>query len=246
MTHPTDSLYKVGWRISDEFVSIERLAGDELEHNPAVLNELQRFELWAINLGLYHSGHSSLDYRLRDSTLVFGYSLDLLHDLERALRQFKDALTEINFPRDDTSLHIGSNDEVLLREEDSDEEDLSSYQMEAPTEALFLNIVSTVDKLYRLAFKIRNPAMRFGLSKATSYSEMDPDTGRDLIKEFAILDIRHAKATISILAEAEGKVWVVKTPPSDQSHFHTTRISTKDANGAISSRNLKTLNSNVA
>ncbi|KAJ5602040.1 hypothetical protein N7510_011574 [Penicillium lagena] len=198
MTYPTpDTLYNVGWRISDDFLSIEQLVRDEIKRNAAVLNELQRFELWATNLGLHHSGQSSLDYRLRDSDLVFNYALDLLYDLERALRQLKDSLTDyhgdIEISKDDTHPHINSDGRVLFSKEDSDEEDLSSYQKEAPTEAVFHNIVSTVDKLYRLAFKIRNPAMRFGLSKAASYSETDLETGRDLIKEFAILDIRHVQ-----------------------------------------------------
>ena len=78
-----------------------------------------------------------------------------------------------------------------MDEEDSDEEDFSSNQVEPPTEAFFVNIVSTIDRLYRLAFKIRNPAMRLGLSKAKSYSEKDPETGQDLIEEFANFDLQH-------------------------------------------------------
>lgn len=82
-----ESLCTVGWRVSDQFVSVERSAKEQAKNDPAVLNELQRFELWATNLGLYHSGHSSLDYRVRDAPLVYNYALDLLRDLERALRQ---------------------------------------------------------------------------------------------------------------------------------------------------------------
>lgn len=52
-------------------------------------------------------------------------------------------------------------------------------------------MVSTIDKLYRLAFKIRNPALRLGFSKAVNYSQKDPETGRDLIEEYAEFDLRH-------------------------------------------------------
>lgn len=50
-------------------------------------NEMQRFELWARNLGLYTGGHSSLDYRFRDAQLLFDHTLGLLEDLARLLSQ---------------------------------------------------------------------------------------------------------------------------------------------------------------
>lgn len=43
----------------------------------------QRFELWAVNLGLSHEGHSSLDYRFRDAPSLFNLAHKLLRDLER-------------------------------------------------------------------------------------------------------------------------------------------------------------------
>jgi hypothetical protein len=48
---------------------------------------MQRFELWARNLGLYTGGHSSLDYRFRDAQLLFDHTLSLLSDLARILTQ---------------------------------------------------------------------------------------------------------------------------------------------------------------
>lgn len=45
-------------------------------------NESQRFELWATNLGLYHQGHSSLDYRFRDANSVYDFAYKLLLDME--------------------------------------------------------------------------------------------------------------------------------------------------------------------
>jgi hypothetical protein len=57
----------------------------EPEYQPAVSNEMQRFDLWASSLGLYHTGHSSLDYRFRDSPPMFQYALGLLKDLVETL-----------------------------------------------------------------------------------------------------------------------------------------------------------------
>ena len=86
MQHP-ETLRQAGWGITNDLALVQRLVKDDLGHRSAVTNELQRFELWATNLGLLHTGHSSLDYRLRDSKLVFDYALFLLVDLERAIRQ---------------------------------------------------------------------------------------------------------------------------------------------------------------
>ena len=91
MTDSTpETLYEIGWRIRDQCVNVKQLTEDENDQTPAVLNELQRFEVWAINLGLYHRGHSSFDYRCRDSPHVFSYALSLLHDLDRELQQCKE------------------------------------------------------------------------------------------------------------------------------------------------------------
>ena len=49
--------------------------------------EMQRFQLWAINLGLYRQDHSSLDYRLRDNEVVRSFTIDLLASLVEALRE---------------------------------------------------------------------------------------------------------------------------------------------------------------
>ena len=47
--------------------------------------EMQRFQLWAINLGLYRQDHSSLDYRLRDNEIVRSFTRELLTSLIEAL-----------------------------------------------------------------------------------------------------------------------------------------------------------------
>ena len=47
--------------------------------------EMQRFQLWAINLGLYRQDHGSLDYRLRDNEVVKSFTRELLRSLIEAL-----------------------------------------------------------------------------------------------------------------------------------------------------------------
>lgn len=85
MQHP-EALRQAGLTITNDLIWVEGLVKDDLELRSTVANERQRFELWASNLGLHHTGHSSLDYRLRDSKLVFDFALSLLVDLERAVQ----------------------------------------------------------------------------------------------------------------------------------------------------------------
>ena len=47
--------------------------------------EMQRFQLWAINLGLYRQDHGSLDYRLRDNEVVRSFTRELIRSLIEAL-----------------------------------------------------------------------------------------------------------------------------------------------------------------
>lgn len=52
---------------------------------PAVESEMQRFLLWATNLGLFHHDHSSLDYRLRDNETVRSFTKTLLLNIIESL-----------------------------------------------------------------------------------------------------------------------------------------------------------------
>lgn len=48
----------------------------------ALDDELGRFRVWSGNLGALQKGHSSLDYRLRDSPLLLSNVLKLLDELK--------------------------------------------------------------------------------------------------------------------------------------------------------------------
>lgn len=50
-------------------------------------DELERFQLFAANLSLIHSGHSSLDYRLREADLLGSTVRRLLQDLVDSLNE---------------------------------------------------------------------------------------------------------------------------------------------------------------
>jgi hypothetical protein len=75
--------------------------------------------------------------------------------------------------------------------DDSEENDLESSDDESIADLLLSSTTANIDKLYRLSFKIRNPAMRLGFSKSLKYQEFDPETGVNLMDQFREHDQRH-------------------------------------------------------
>ncbi|KAL3477340.1 hypothetical protein BJX99DRAFT_257591 [Aspergillus californicus] len=155
-----------------------------------LVTESQRFQLWASSLGLYHTGHSSLDYRFRDSPPLFEYAFTLLGDMLGALS------TLMALANGDTTGPSGGTVTTVVTDgstisDDSSEEDFSSYKVE-PLENEYIAIVFiTMDRLYALSFKIRNPAMRTGLSRALTYTQVDQESGVDLIASFRQWDLQY-------------------------------------------------------
>lgn len=90
---PPGRLAEVGANISRLFDSLEHIDHKKLQVNSGnsttLEHEAERFELWAVNLGLHHFGHSSLDYRLREVDLLQDTFRTLLIDLEKSLMQSK-------------------------------------------------------------------------------------------------------------------------------------------------------------
>lgn len=54
---------------------------------PSLEDEFGRLRVWSGNLGALQKGHSSLDYRLRDSPLLSSNALKLLQELEQNLAE---------------------------------------------------------------------------------------------------------------------------------------------------------------
>lgn len=105
-----EPLATIGQRINYSFETLAAIIN--LEHEKGSLwvaleNESQRFHLWATNLGLYHTGHSSLDYRFRDAPLVYSFAQKLLKDLERYLFIGKIGFLRVRTPRHEQSQACG-------------------------------------------------------------------------------------------------------------------------------------------
>ncbi|KAH8429084.1 Serine/threonine protein kinase [Aspergillus melleus] len=185
-----ETLASIATKVRNGFVRAgHSVAGGNLEDNSRLVNQTQRFELWAKNLGLYHLGHSSLDYRFRDAPSLFGYTFGLLRNLDGLLIQLINTLNSGHETCVDATIGpVEPNDQLS---DDSEEDDFESSDDESVTDLLLTGVTATIDKLYRLSFKVRNPTVRLGLSKALKYHEFDPETGVDIIDQFKEYDQRH-------------------------------------------------------
>lgn len=101
-------------------------------------------------------------------------------------------------------------------ETSEDEETLMSYQEGSISSIVLENLKLTIDRLYKLAFQIRNPATRMGLSKARNYREIDQETGLDVMDIYASFDSRH-------LAAIAGQFWG-KSQEECESHYLIQRL----------------------
>lgn len=172
--------------------------------------ERDRFEIWAVDLGLLMPGHGSLDYRLLEAESLTKTLYAFLSDLSDNLQEFwkisgsenPDQHFKVeaevrdlgNFSASDVSgtnavasFGIGTN-EVLIEEYESDD------NAESGTELVLEAVQDVIDRLYKLSTKIRNPSTRQISAKAYAYTEIDPDTGIDLMRSFLPFDYAHILA----------------------------------------------------
>ncbi|KAG9195991.1 hypothetical protein G6011_01112 [Alternaria panax] len=181
---------------------VEGLDGDALE------DEVGRFRVWAGNLGALQKGHSSLDYRLRDSPNLLSSALKLLEELEHNLSETYAVVSGARLPYEAQP----STNEVEEDEDDdgffSEEDDSDSDEPRNELKMRFEEVVDIIDNLYKLSVRIRTPSIRSRSLKASSYMPTDPETGVDIIGAYAELDKKHVQELLSQLRQ---------TNPSDPS-----------------------------
>jgi len=84
---PSPELQSLGLDIFKTFKSLIERPGDsdqaiEIPSRRRLVTEEERFRLWAHNLGLHQKGHASLDYRVRDASIIKSYLANLLVELK--------------------------------------------------------------------------------------------------------------------------------------------------------------------
>lgn len=158
-------------------------------------DEFGRLRVWSGNLGALQKGHSSLDYRLRDSPLLSGNALKFLEELNHNLNEACAIVSETRLPYEDQakpdsseSLN-GDDDDDFFSEDDDSDAGSSKNELTMRYE----EIVDIIDNLYKLSVRIRTPTIRSRSLKAASYHPKDPETGIDILGAYASYDRQHTE-----------------------------------------------------
>jgi GATA zinc finger len=135
-------------RLFNDFAGRNDLAAHEEVSNASWHEQLGRLRIWSANIGAHQTGHSSLDYRLRDASHIRKRILSLLDGLKRALEE------TIELLQDDEPL-----EEDLLDLE-------SGQEVETEIQQLFRVIANKIKCLFQMSMLIRKPANRDRLLRA--------------------------------------------------------------------------------
>ncbi|ERF72582.1 hypothetical protein EPUS_02864 [Endocarpon pusillum Z07020] len=181
----------------------------------------ERLVLWVANLGATHLGHSSLEYRLREADLVRNAIWTFLNDLCNSLlecetsaimfgwqfltlpigREFLlcgdlSAMDDVYASRHNEGAYNYPDQSMTAIQQSMLEADYGSEttgSAEQEFNLILESIAETINCLYRIATRIRNPATRILTKKVLGFKMMDRESGVDLEGEYASLDREHLR-----------------------------------------------------
>jgi hypothetical protein len=181
-----------------------------LINGEALEDEIGRFRVWSGNLGALQKGHSSLDYRLRDSPLLSSNALKLLKELEENISEAIAIVSGARLPYEQQQEKLSGDEDDLddsfySEDEDDDDEEDQEGRPKTELEQRFREIVDIIDNLYKLSVRIRQPTLRTRSLKAASYRPKDSETGVDLFEQYATFDLQHTRELVKHLREEHGE-----------------------------------------
>ncbi|KAM3537190.1 hypothetical protein ARSEF1564_009890 [Beauveria bassiana] len=143
--------------------------------------EEERFRLWARTLGLFQTGHASLDYRVRDASFIKASLTDILTELKDHVQNLLGIALGTRQPleRDEKARQAGGkeNDSSFSDDEASLVSSLSSIGSFQEAEFRLSSITTRLDSLYKLASRIRSPQNRQQRSTKDLYKHV-PESQR--------------------------------------------------------------------
>ena len=167
---PSVQLHSIGTRILRDFQEVASLIDTRWpDAQRQLVLEGQRFLLWAQNLGLHRQGHASLDYRVRDATVVKGYLAEVLTELQDTLDNVLSVMKGERPPFEEGE--AGQSETSDSSRDESDGDSQASRKVFQPDglrssgslhEVNFRqrNTAETIGSLYSLATRLRNPRNR--------------------------------------------------------------------------------------
>lgn len=164
----------------------------------SVQNLRDRFKVWTGNLGALKAGRASLDFRLEESTLMHKTVLRSLDQLQGTINKSIEVVQGLRPPWE-----IAFADDAALMS-DSSSDSSTSCNEERPSTRTELGqnmseMTNIISDLFKLSFKIRNPAMRLAapsVLNALAHKEMvkvDDTTSVDLLACYFNFDLAHVK-----------------------------------------------------
>lgn len=157
-----------------------------------LISEEQRFRLWAHSLGLHHQGHSSLDYRVRDAVAVKSRLADILAELKGHLENLVSVHRGERQPFEIAAAAAADSDDGAS-DPDSDarstattstssslsSDDTSFHEVDFRMDS----VAETLNALYSLATKIRNPRNRPQRAVDELYKHVPAHVRKEFIQE---------------------------------------------------------------
>lgn len=181
-------------------------SGKWTEHidQEALEDEFGRLRVWSGNLGALQKGHSSMDYRLRDSPLLFGNALKFLEELKQNLDEAYAIVSGARLryedqPKSESDKQVDEDNDDGFFSEDDEEEEAEGSRKELKMR--YEEVVDIIDNLYKLSVRIRTPTIRSRSLKAASYQPKDPETGVDILSMYALYDKQHTEELIRHLRQ---------------------------------------------
>lgn len=161
-------------------------------------DEIGRFRVWSGNLGALQKGHSSLDYRLRDSPLLSSNALKFLNELETNIKEAYAIVTEARLPyelqpKPEEDDDDENNDDGFFDEEEPEEDEGVGSRTEL--EMRLFEITDIIANLYKISLRIRTPTIR------STYKPKDAETGDELMNAYARYDVHHVREVIRQLRQ---------------------------------------------
>ncbi|KAF2787070.1 hypothetical protein K505DRAFT_379832 [Melanomma pulvis-pyrius CBS 109.77] len=177
----------------------------QLIDNEALEDEFGRFRVWSGNLGALQKGHSALDYRLRDSPLLSNNALKLLKELEENLSEAIAVVSGSRLPYEqqpkpeetEEGDDDDDDDDGFFSEDEDDGSETGAPKTEL--EQRFREVIDIIDNLYKLSVRIRTPTIRSRSLKASSYRPKDPETGVDILDQYATFDLQYTRELVTFL-----------------------------------------------
>ncbi|KAI1759182.1 hypothetical protein GGR53DRAFT_524068 [Hypoxylon sp. FL1150] len=183
-------LYDIGAEIFDAFEDLGN--SNQVIGRHHLASEAQRFRLWAHSLGLHQQGHASLDYRVRDAVVVKDRLAEILSELQEHLVNLLAIAKGERLPYEqDVSAEANKDDEDDDKASDiSDAECHDSEQSNSDSESSvhevdfrLQSLTESLDALYSLATKIRNPRNRPQRTNNQLYKRIPAEHRASFIEE---------------------------------------------------------------